>query len=82
MNPCVSIQINGRAVSVPSGCNVAAALALAGENSSRRSSSGAARAAFCGMGQCQECRVEIDGSPHRLACMTPVRAGMCIVSER
>jgi hypothetical protein len=44
----------------------------------RRSVSGESRFAMCGMGQCQECRVTIDGVPHRLACMVRCREGMVI----
>jgi len=64
------LQINGEACTVPAGCSVAAALAHAG----------LARhcAPFCGMGQCQACRLTIDGVAERLACMTPVQAGMRI----
>jgi D-hydroxyproline dehydrogenase subunit gamma len=75
------LQINGEPHAVPAGCSVAAALAHAGLHATRRSASGQPRAAFCGMGQCQECRVCIDGVAHRLACMTPAGAGMHIETE-
>ena len=72
------IVINDQAHQVPDACSVAAALAHAGLSHTRISESGQPRAAFCGMGQCQECRVRIDGIAERLACMTPVREGMVI----
>ncbi|MDT8999833.1 (2Fe-2S)-binding protein [Paucibacter sp. APW11] len=74
--PTITMEINGQPQTVAVGCSVAAALAQAGFLATRRSSSGTPRAAFCGMGQCQECRVCIDGLPDRLACMTPVAEGM------
>ena len=77
----LTVLINGQSCQVPTGCNVAAAMAHAGLSGTRRSLSGEARAAFCGMGQCQECRVRIDGIPHRLACMTPCLDGMQIETE-
>jgi predicted molibdopterin-dependent oxidoreductase YjgC len=81
LHPPITIYLNGHAVQVPGGCNVAAALAQAGLSATRRSETGQARAAFCGMGQCQECRVSIDGHAHRLACLTPARAGMRIETQ-
>ena len=77
----IAVHINGRATPVSLGCNVAAALAQAGVSATRRSVTGQPRAAFCGMGQCQECRVSIDGVANRLACLTPVKDGMKIEAE-
>ncbi|WP_271008126.1 (2Fe-2S)-binding protein [Paucibacter sp. B51] len=79
--PELQVFINGRALLVPAHCNVAAALQRAGLAHSRRSETGQPRAAFCGMGQCQECRVRIDGHDHRLACMTLVVDGMQIETQ-
>jgi sarcosine oxidase subunit alpha len=42
----------------------------------RRAIDGTPRAPLCAMGTCHECRVEIDGSSSRRACMEPVRDGM------
>ncbi|MEJ6004070.1 (2Fe-2S)-binding protein [Paucibacter sp. AS339] len=77
----IRLHINGKTCQVPAGGTVAAALAHAGLAGTRRSVSGQPRAAFCGMGQCQECRVSIDGVPHRLACLTPTLDGMRIETE-
>lgn len=71
----VNLCINGQAVSVPTGCSVAAALAIAGNGVARTSVSGEARAPLCGMGICQECRVSINGV-RRLACQTTCSANM------
>jgi predicted molibdopterin-dependent oxidoreductase YjgC len=71
----VNLHINGQAVSVPAGCSVAAALAIAGGGIARTSVSGEARAPLCGMGICQECRVSINGV-RRLACQTTCSADM------
>lgn len=81
MNNKIVLQIDGQPQAVPAGCSVAAALAHAGLSATRRSLSGQPRAAFCGMGQCQECRVTIDGVAERLACMTPASAGMVITTR-
>ena len=74
----MKLTINGQSRDVPAGCSVAAALAHAGLDHSRRSETGQPREAFCGMGQCQECRVRIDGVADRLGCMTPAVEGMVI----
>jgi predicted molibdopterin-dependent oxidoreductase YjgC len=72
------LKVDGVAVEVPVGASVVAALMTADVWSTRRSVSGEARFALCGMGQCQECRVSIDGVPHHLACMVRCREGMVV----
>jgi D-hydroxyproline dehydrogenase subunit gamma len=77
-NPSSRVIIDGTAVDVPSGASVVAALVVAGSMCTRRAVTGGPRFAFCGIGQCQECRVTIDGRPHRLACRTVCAPGMII----
>jgi D-hydroxyproline dehydrogenase subunit gamma len=69
------ISIDGVGVVVPRGITVAAALMNA-ELEIRTSVTGEPRAALCGMGICQECRVKIDGRPYQRACMIGVEPGM------
>jgi D-hydroxyproline dehydrogenase subunit gamma len=69
------ISIDGVAVVVPRGITVAAAM-MNGGLAIRASVSGEPRAALCGMGICQECRVMIDGRPYQRACMILVEPGM------
>lgn len=76
----VLVYVDGRAVRVSAGASVVAALAAADTLCTRRSVGGEARFALCGMGQCQECRVTIDGRAHRLACQVRCVAGMQIVT--
>lgn len=76
----IQLIINGQPVRVPAGSVVAAALALAGVTSSRRSVSGEARAPLCGMGICFECRVTINGQAHVLSCQTLCEEGMEVVT--
>jgi predicted molibdopterin-dependent oxidoreductase YjgC len=75
-----TVHIDGVAAVVTPHMSVAAALLQAGAMRTRRSVSGETRFAFCGMGMCQECRVEIDGAAHRLACQVRCRDGMVIVT--
>ncbi len=74
----IVVYIDGHAVTVAAGTSVVAALAVADSLCTRRSVTGEPRFALCGMGQCQECRVTIDGVPHRLACQSACRDGMVI----
>ena len=69
------ITVDGATVIVPRGITVAAALMNA-DLAIRTSVSNEPRAALCGMGICQECRVTIDGRAYQRACMIAVHAGM------
>ncbi|MDR6888506.1 MULTISPECIES: (2Fe-2S)-binding protein [Variovorax] len=76
MSSEISLRIDGGVVRVKAGSSVAAALRVAGGMGIARSSvSGQARAPFCGMGVCQECRVRVDGR-RMLACQTVCAEGM------
>ena len=76
----LSLRVDGVLVAVPVDISLAAALAGIGKAATRRSLSGDARGAFCGMGVCFECRVQVDGV-ERLACLTRVAAGMEVVTD-
>ena len=71
----VEILLDGRPLRVPLGTSVAAALAFLAPGCARLSVSGETRAPFCGMGICQECRLNIDGQ-RRLACQTLCSDGL------
>lgn len=77
--PDVHLTVDGRPVTVAVGATVAAALGAAGVGS-RRSLRGEPRGPLCGMGICYECRVTVDGMPHRLACQLRCREGMAVVT--
>ena len=76
-NSSIEFSLNGQPQRVPEGVTVAAALHIAGTGITRISVSGERRAAFCGMGICQECRVLINGQ-RRLACQTLCVEGMAV----
>ena len=76
----VRLEIDGQALDVPEGISVAAAIARL-SRPFRRSVSGQARAAFCGMGICFECRVTINGIPHCRSCQSLCEPGMEVTSE-
>ncbi len=75
----VRFQLNGLAAQVPAGTSLAVALYLCGDGIARTSVSGQARAPFCGMGVCQECRVLVNAQS-QLACQTLCAPGMVVES--
>jgi sarcosine oxidase subunit alpha len=76
MSERVTISVNGKPLSVPSGTIVAAALALAGVTRFRSSLQSESRGPVCGMGVCFECRATINGQPHCRSCLTLCEEGM------
>lgn len=78
----VVIDVNGHPLQTPSGLTVVAALLAADQLELRTHLvTGERRGAFCGMGICWECAIEIDGVPETRACMTLVRNGMCVKTD-
>ncbi|MGN6314736.1 (2Fe-2S)-binding protein [Trinickia sp.] len=78
----VVVTIDGVPLEVSAYTSAAAAVfILHGIRGTRSSVSGQPRAALCGMGVCQECRMTIDGREHVLACQTVCRDGMVIGTE-
>lgn len=78
----VRVSINGTPVEVPAGQSVWSALALSGQIVTRKAAlSGEDRSAYCAMGVCFECMVEIDGEPNQQACLRRVAPDMVIVSQ-
>lgn len=79
----IGMVVDGRAVALTlprGGLTVAAALCNLGIWGMRRSAGGEARGPLCAMGVCHECRVTIDGIPHRRACLELCRPGMVIAT--
>ncbi len=76
----VRLEVDGRALECAGDLTVLAALLGAGVAVLRRSPGGEPRGPLCGMGTCFECRVTIDGQPHRRACLTPVREGLRVTT--
>ena len=77
----IKLYVNDRAIQVPAGTVVAAAIAVAGVTRFRRSISGEPRGPLCGMGICMECRVTIDGQAHCRSCQIPVAEGMRVQTD-
>jgi NADPH-dependent 2,4-dienoyl-CoA reductase/sulfur reductase-like enzyme len=71
--------VDGRPAEAEAGTSLLAALWNSGRRAVRTSASGEARGPLCGMGTCFECRVTVDGEPHRRACLEGVREGMHVI---
>jgi len=76
---CVTIYIDDSAVLVPAAMSVAGALLVSGQPVVRRTPvTGSGRSAWCLMGSCFDCLVDIDDVKGCQACATPVQEGMRI----
>jgi D-hydroxyproline dehydrogenase subunit gamma len=79
----LTIFIDGTATPARQGDTVAAAMLGSGYVACRTTAvSGAPRGPYCLMGICFDCLVSIDGSANRQSCMTSVRDGMRIQTQR
>lgn len=73
----ITIMVDGAPVETVEGTRIAAVLLSLDEKAFRRSPiSGGPRSAYCMMGVCFECLVEIDGRANRQACLAFARDGM------
>jgi predicted molibdopterin-dependent oxidoreductase YjgC len=79
--PELEITLDGRPVRAHLGETVATVLFAERRVSVRRTTRGAPRGVFCGMGTCFDCLVVVDGVPNTRACMTWVRNGMEVCSQ-
>jgi D-hydroxyproline dehydrogenase subunit gamma len=77
----VRLSVNGKAVELPAGAMVSAAVAISGASRFRRSVTGQPRAPLCGMGICYECRVTINGRAHAKSCQIPCEPGMEVETD-
>ena len=74
----IHVLINGELEQFNPGITIAAALA---GRSGRRSPNGEARAAFCGMGCCFECRVTVNGQRQQRGCQIVISEWMEIICD-
>lgn len=81
--PLLTVFIDGAATTARDGESVAAAMLAAAHAACRTSAvSGMPRGPYCLMGVCFDCLVTIDGTANRQGCMTLVRDGMRIETQR
>ena len=79
----VSIRVNGADVEAYEGEPIAAALVAAGIRVFRITRKrNEPRRIFCAIGRCTDCAMIVDGQPNVRTCVTPVRDGMEIWTQR
>lgn len=80
--PEITLFINGHEITATTGQSVWSVMALSGQTVTRRAAlSGDDRSAYCAMGVCFECMVEIDGVPNQQACQRRVAEGMIVSTQ-
>ncbi len=75
-----TILWNGREVPFAPGETAAQALARAGIRHFGTSATGQPYAVLCGIGQCQNCLVDVAGKGAQEACLLPCSAGLALTS--
>jgi len=77
-----SIRVDDRTITAREGEPILAALWAAGIRvMGRTRKHSRPRSLFCGIGQCSDCLVTVDGRPNVPSCTTPVRDGMHVETE-
>lgn len=79
----VRFTFDGETIAARTGEPIAAALLAAGIRVFRTMPrNGDPRGGYCMIGRCADCAVVVDGAPNTPACVTPVREGMRVESQR
>ncbi len=78
----VEISVDGKPIVAREGETIAAALAAAGIRVHRYTSNKhEPRGVFCGIGQCSDCLMVVNGVPNVKTCITSVVEGMAIETQ-
>ncbi len=79
----VLIEVDGRPIKAREGEPIAAALLANGIRVCRTTRRrGEPRGVFCGIGRCTDCVMTVDGIPNVRTCVTPVKPGMKVCTQR
>ena len=77
------IVVDGNRIPAIAGEPIAAALLAAGIRKFRLTPRfGEPRGLFCGIGRCTDCVMTVDGRPNVRTCVTPVKDGMVVETQR
>ncbi|MDR3210078.1 MAG: (2Fe-2S)-binding protein [Oscillospiraceae bacterium] len=80
--PPVHITVDGRDIEAYEGEMILAALLASGIKVNRYTvNRHEPRGLFCGIGQCTDCAMVVDGVANVRTCVTPVRGGMVIATQ-
>ncbi len=81
--PIVPIRVDGQEIQALEGEPILAAMLANGLRVCRTSARlDQPRGLFCGAGRCTDCMMVVDGQPNTLTCVTPVRQGMVVETQR
>ncbi|WP_417597312.1 (2Fe-2S)-binding protein [Pararhodobacter oceanensis] len=75
------MTLDGAPITARAGDTLAAAILAASDDASRHSTMGTPRTAYCMMGVCFDCLIEVDGQPNTQACMVAARDGMVLARQ-
>ena len=79
----LTIYFDGKEIPAKSGEPIAAALLAQGVRVFRETAKkGYPRGIFCGIGRCTDCVMTVDGQPNVRTCVTPVRQGMKVETQK
>lgn len=79
----VTILVDGKEIIAFEGEPIAAALAAAGIRVHRYTAQRSdPRGVFCGIGQCTDCAMKVNGVPNIRTCITPVVEGMVVETQQ
>lgn len=79
----VIIEVDGRRMEAEEDEPIAAALTAQGISVFHYTKkTGSPRGLFCAIGRCSDCFMIVDGIPNTRTCVTPVREGMKIETQR
>jgi predicted molibdopterin-dependent oxidoreductase YjgC len=78
----IPIKVDGNAIRAREGEMIAATLLAAGIRVNRYTQKrNEPRGLFCGIGQCTDCAMVVNGVPNVKTCVTPVAEGMVIETQ-
>lgn len=79
----VTVTFDGRSLAAFEGEPLIAALIASGVRVLRyMPRTGEARGGYCLVGRCSDCMMTVDGRPNVRVCVTPVREGMAVETQR
>jgi len=79
----IEIIFDGKKVKAFEGEMIASALVAAGVKTFRYTTrNNEPRGIFCAIGRCTDCVMEVDGVPNVRTCVTPVKSGMVINTQK
>jgi aerobic-type carbon monoxide dehydrogenase small subunit (CoxS/CutS family) len=81
-SPEITVFVDGKPVGGKAGEPLAILLLASGMDPLRRTSKGSPRSIFCGIGQCTDCSMTVNGVPNVRTCITPAVDGMVIETSK